>query len=572
MEIAPLKEGNGKELRHLHDTAQQHVRALKTMGHEPSGSFITAVLEMKLDKETTFEWHKHSHESTDVPHFRELLEFINSRAQASETSVSESRKPAGGDGRRSSSAGRSLSSFAANASLSGTDPCVYCKVGKHPLYSCGKFRALTHDSMLAVVRDNRLCINCLRPGHFVKECKSLHRCRTCQKPHHSLLHSDATNDPVGGPGPPDASRSPPPPLQSHAATGVGPNALLMTCQVLVTSRGFSMKARALLDPGSTVSFVSDRLAKSLHLSRSQHSAKISGVAGLTHGFSSHSVSSFQISSWNCPSKRFDISAIVVSQVTCDLPTHPVSLDPTWDHLEGLQLADPAFGRPRAIDLLLGVDLFAEVLQHGRRVGPPNSPMALETAFGWVLAGTAEQRSQARHMVANHVTFLSGDELLERFWVTEEPPKEGPVMSSEEKAVVEHFQSNHSRAADGRFIVPLPKKPDAGQLGESRVQAVRRFLTMERSLHVRKQFDEFADVVEEYFSLDHAEPVPTPDTHKPPSEVFYLPMHAVRKASSTTTKLRVVFDGSAKSTTLSLPPSGRSTSVQALSSGTHGRCE
>ncbi len=91
-------------------------------------------------------------------------------------------------------------------------------------------------------------------------------------------------------------------------------------------------------------------------------------------------------------------------------------------------------------------------------------MALETAFGWVLADTAEQRSQARHIVANHVTFLSGDELLERFWVTEEPPKEGQVMSGEEKAVVEHFQFNHSRTADGRFIVPLPRKPDAGQLG------------------------------------------------------------------------------------------------------------
>ena len=57
---------------------------------------------------------------------------------------------------------------------------------------------------------------------------------------------------------------------------------------------------------------------------------------------------------------------------------------------------------------------------------------------------------------------------------------------------------------------------------------------------------------DYFDKGHAEPVPDDDLQKPPQEVFYLPMHAVRKESSTTTKLRAVFDASAKfSTGLSL---------------------
>ena len=48
---------------------------------------------------------------------------------------------------------------------------------------------------------------------------------------------------------------------------------------------------------------------------------------------------------------------------------------------------------------------------------------------------------------------------------------------------------------------------------------------------------------EYFELDH---VPEIDLDKPPANVFYLPMHAVRKEGSTTTKLGVVFGTSAKS--------------------------
>lgn len=39
---------------------------------------------------------------------------------------------------------------------------------------------------------------------------------------------------------------------------------------------------------------------------------------------------------------------------------------------------PCLGRPSTIDLLLGVD---KALVHGQRIGPPGSPMALETAFG-----------------------------------------------------------------------------------------------------------------------------------------------------------------------------------------------
>ena len=48
-------------------------------------------------------------------------------------------------------------------------------------------------------------------------------------------------------------------------------------------------------------------------------------------------------------------------------------------------------------------------------------------------------------------------------------------------------------------------------------------------------------------MGHAELVPETELQKPHQAVYYMPMHVVRKESSTTTKLRVVFDASAKST-------------------------
>ena len=172
------------------------------------------------------------------------------------------------------------------------------------------------------------------------------------------------------------------------------------------------------------------------------------------------------------------------------------------------------------------------------------PPALEIEFAGSTHGNNPSPTQ---LVSHHTTVLPGDDLLRKFWEIEEPPSE-PVLTVEEKAVVKHFKENHFRLPDGIFTVPLPRRDDASKIGESRSQAVRRFLSLERSLHAKGQFSAFADVIEEYFSLSHAEEVPVVDLQKPTHDVFYLPMHAVPKQSSTTTKLRVVFDASAKSST------------------------
>ena len=548
LEAPSLKEGTGKELRRLHDTVQQHLRALKAMDHEPPGPFVTSVLELKLDTNTMFEWQKHSQISVDVPHYKELLEFINLRAQASETSTSDqNKKSSKGEtqpNRKLFTSGKPVVSFAANT----TDPmgnCVLCKTDKHPLYVCPKFKNQPHDKMIATLKANDLCMNCLRPGHYVKQCRSLHRCRKCQKPHHTLLHvQEPPPPPPSAPATDLAINSVP----VHTATGVASNSLLMTCRILVDAPdGTSVEARALLDCASSASFISERLAQSLCLPRSSQNVRISGVAGLSHGSPSQSITNFSVSS-RPPGKKISVTAIIVQRVTCDLPLHPVPFNADWKHLTDLQLADPTFRQPGRIDILLGVDVFTQVLLQGRRIGSPGSPVAFETVFGWVLAGSGASCYPAAHVTSCHTSLLSGDDLLQKFWETEESPTSKPSLTPEERSVVQHFQTNHYRDESGRFVVPLPRRPDAKPLGESRSQAVRRFLSLEHSLHCKGQFADFNVVMQEYFDLKHAENVPLADLNKPPENVFYLPMHAVRKESSTTTKIRAVFDASAKSST------------------------
>ena len=188
LDVPRLRDGSGKELRKFHDVVQQHIRALKSMGCEPPGPFLTSLLELKLDVNTSFEWQKHTQDCRDTPKYQKLLDFINLRAQASEISASDSGKRFKVDPKPTRKfLPRPVDTYSADVSA---NQCVACKVGKHPLYSCPKFKGLLHEQKLSIVHENRLCMNCLSMGHYSKDCKSNHRCKKCQRLHHTMLHKD----------------------------------------------------------------------------------------------------------------------------------------------------------------------------------------------------------------------------------------------------------------------------------------------------------------------------------------------------------------------------------------------
>ena len=282
VDTPPLKEGNGKELRKLHDNIQQHVRALKTLGCDLPGKFITSMIGLKLDTDTLFEWQKHSQTSTDVPPYEELLEFIDLRAQASEMSCATHKK-------RPPSR---VTSFAASTNSSG----MICKTEKHPLYVCAKFKSLSHDDKVSVLRTNNLCSNCLTGGHFKRQCKSIHKCKVCQKLHHTLLHIDQQNPTQ------IAGSQPATPVSSNVAMKLKSNALLMTCRMsVIAPDGSSVEARALVDNASSASFVSERLVQILSLPRFNEHVRVSGIGGVSQR-APHSVN-FQLPNLTCRTQQ-----------------------------------------------------------------------------------------------------------------------------------------------------------------------------------------------------------------------------------------------------------------------------
>ena len=99
---------------------------------------------------------------------------------------------------------------------------------------------------------------------------------------------------------------------------------------------------------------------------------------------------------------------------------------------------------------------------------------------WQHQSKTSQRTNNCYVVTT--SQLSCEEILQKFWTLEEAPEIKQTFSPVEKLVVEDFTVHHKRDKDGRFIVRLPFKSDVTHLGESRPQALKRFLSLERRLH------------------------------------------------------------------------------------------
>ena len=67
-----------------------------------------------------------------------------------------------------------------------------------------------------------------------------------------------------------------------------------------------------------------------------------------------------------------------------------------------------------MDLLLGIDVFVEVMMHGRQTGIPDSLMAFKTSLGWVLAGKPGHQIDSNHAIALHASVLSADDVLQKY--------------------------------------------------------------------------------------------------------------------------------------------------------------
>ncbi|XP_069358466.1 uncharacterized protein [Maniola hyperantus] len=259
------------------------------------------------------------------------------------------------------------------------------------------------------------------------------------------------------------------------------------------------------------------------------------------------MTSLVIESFHNPQNIIQVNAYVMSSLASLLPTSTIHT-PDWLELENLTLADPGFATPGKIDILLGAEVYGEVLLNDMIKHPQGNLIAQNTILGWVISGRAtHDTTSARREIASMHIKIREDEFLRKFWDREnEPNSLEKKLTEEELKCEELYEKTTTRNEDGRFVVKLPFKDEEprSQYGQTKEIATRKLLSLEkRLLKDEKLYIEYQNVMQEYLTLNHMSPIKGEDIENPKS--VYLPHHAVVREDKDTTKVRVVYNASSK---------------------------
>ena len=489
---------------------------------------------------------------TQLPLWTDLKTFLEKRRKVLENINLNKPKKSQGVIRTKQGFSSSHSNVAASSAFNGDSipKCKLCKEREHYLSKCSRFIAMTPQCRQQSDKTLGNCFNCLGIHSKGMKCSSRRTCNECRKPHHTLLHFPTRVDVKE----PQAAH----PIDSDITMNSNSNTFnlfssldnpsckiwLSTAIVLIRSHyGQWFSARALLDSASHSNYMTKRLADQLQLKQDSVKVITKGMGGKSLSIDRSTTT--LISSFD---NNFESSAsfLITKDITGILPSQSETFNRS-SLPSKLPLADDQFDVPSSVDMLLGTSIFWSLIK-SNRMQLENGAILIETVFGWIVSG--EATNHALHnddsdRLCHLSTLDSLKSSVEQFWKTEDYRNDKRFLTEEECDVESHFERTYQRKPDGRFMVNLPITNKIDSLCNNYNQAFAQFIANEKRLlkHERLQ-TATQDFMKEYINLGHMSLIDI-SGESPNALAYYLPHHAVEKPESTTTSVRVVFNGSAK---------------------------
>ncbi|XP_064646267.1 uncharacterized protein LOC135499453 [Lineus longissimus] len=407
----------------------------------------------------------------------------------------------------------------------------------HRLGRCKKFLDKTVKDRRQCVRDLKLCFNCMRPSHQVRECQTLARCREngCGAAHHTLLHENQGDRAVGGSTVANTGRSPNP---------VGSRSYFQLLPVYVYANGRSLPTVALLDSASQITIIRSSLARELGLKGKARDLTINTVEGSAVR-RSRSVS-FQLKSQDLAVN----STLYVSEAqSMDLPSFQCAtqdFDQSWGHCHNLPL--PRHIKPSQVEILIGMDQPEAHIQLEIRRGRENQPIAVRTCLGWTLMGVGACHEDADNACVNNLTVNDATlhQMMERFWSTESFGVSHSFLrptSSEDKRSEKILKDTISMI-DGRYQVGMLWREADSALPNNLPLAQRRYDHLLKRFQKDPEFAElYQGTVNDYVDKGYARKLPPDEAKTTSKRTWYLPHHGVVNPHKPG-RVRVVFDAAA----------------------------
>ena len=583
LKIPPCVMDKPNQLRFVYDKVSVNVRGLEALGvqAEQYGSLLIPVIMSKLPSNVRLQIARNT--AKDVWVMSDLLEIIKKEVEARELSEhvktnNETKKPPSAKNNFHTTSSLTTQGQGALGKNSFSIKCAFC--GKQH-YSASCETVVQTNERRDILRRDARCFVCLRFGHRSNQCFPTRKCRRCDGAHHQSICDKSVS-----------TKGPDQKLSSNDGKSIKttkPEGAISTSENTVTANQTSTTAttrnkskvflqtattyacsqtattmipvRVLTDSGSQRSDVTDSLKERLGL-----------VPEKTESLNLNTFGDDQFRKRQCDRVRLqlqrktndiEISALCFPKICSPLTT---TLDiGRYPHLEGLVLADKGLlddSTPN-IDILIGSDYYFDIIMGEVQWGD-KGPVAVESEFGWLVSGNAQAKksgereesascliAEGPELVHPHNLFVSTNddkltEAVREFWNIESIGILEPSQSIES----EFLRDLQFDEVSQRYQVSLPWKQGCMPGSSGYSSCVKRL----RQVHSRLKNDQ--ELLNEYDSviqqqLDSGTIERVSDPPELDGSTHYLPHHRVVRHDKLTTKVRVVFDGSAKHGTTAL---------------------
>ena len=492
---------------------------------------------------------KHRRQTGNYPSFSDFVAFVRTKAYDScdpvygtavykprlkSNSATSSQFVVSNDSKSATSVAPAGASAQTKRSYQSTPtPCVLC-TKNHGLFQCDVFKSMRVNSRLQFVKNHKLCFNCLSRGHFSKDCKRKSSCTVdgCGRKHTKFIHVDEVNTPrtAGA----DVSISD----QSVNNGGASANSANVY-RPMVTVNVNGQRTLALLDNGSTNSFMAQSLASRLGLKGPREKLTITTLSRTSQ--MCPRIVNCNLSSADGTYSTELRNVCVVDSVPTRYPDVEIDLS-RYPYLADIPLVNVHKG-DRA-ELLIGMDNSHILLPLEVRYDPAamESPYATRSVLGWALNGPASGTgdNDVNAVSCLHVTL---EQQVNNLWDIENHDLDDVCHSVEDRRVLNLWESD-IKLENGHYTLPIPWKQGRPCLPNNKYIAMSRLESQVKRLNKNGLLSMYDENINQMVSKGYAERVPKSELLIDDGSVWYLPHHHVLHPAKPG-KIRIVFDCAAK---------------------------
>lgn len=500
MNLPVVTGANPKKVQEFYKVLAYNVESLETLGKldDVKGN-VRSVLDKLKGIKGDLVRGQEGWQDWDFPHLVDAIKRWR-EINPAEVETPSSKKPnSGGSGRVYTTRGAKM--------------CVYCE-GDHSSVDCSK--VVSAGERKRVLSEKRLCFNCTGAKHRAFQCKSkAGGCRKCGQAHHSSIcqEGETKNVPV--------------------MSALSPESEIIYPIVVVKLNG--IKCRALLDTGAGSSYATSTIlsrvdSKPVEIKRKRIEMMLgSSVTNIEiHKVKLESVDGMYETSVNVSK--------VDKKVLLNQPNPRYSeLIEEYPHLKGVKMSDTDKKDELPIHVVLGASEYAAIkTKTPARVGLPGQPVAEKTLLGWTILKPGQEVDL--NMMLTQTLHCDYEQLCRLDVLGLADSAEG-----DQNVVYQEFKEQLTRSEEGWYETGLPWKANHPFLPNNEQGSLRRLDALHKKLARSNLTESYGQIIAEQQNEGIVESAPK----QAKGTEFYIPHKPVVRPGAESTKVRIVYDASAR---------------------------